>query len=92
MSLSKYYFLCSCPLLPLGRDSEGGCHEIWQKPVVENCFTPPQEVVKTGQSSLVRVAGPQYQEDGVEQGRGGDAAALGQVDAVPVEDHRSHHW
>ena len=36
------------------------------------------------------MAGPQHQEDGVESRRGREAAAPGQADAHPVEDHRAH--
>lgn len=43
------------------------------------------------QSSLVRVAGPQHQEDGVVPGGGREATAPGQVDADAMEDHCAYH-
>ncbi len=30
--------------------------------------------------------------DGVEPGGGGEAAPLGQADALSMADHRPHHW
>ena len=49
-----------------------------------------QEICQAVQSPLVRVVGPVDQEDGMEPGRGREVAPLGQADANPVEDHRSH--
>lgn len=44
------------------------------------------------QGSLVRVAGPEYQEDGVVPGGGREAPTPRQADANSVEDYCSHHW
>ena len=49
------------------------------------------EVVEAVQVSLVRVARPEYQEDGVEPRGRGEVTAPRQVDADPVEDDRSDH-
>ena len=39
---------------------------------------------------LVRMVGPFDQKDGMEPGRGRKVAPLGQADANPMEDHRTH--
>lgn len=43
------------------------------------------------QGPVVRVAGPEHQEDGVVPRGGREAAPPRQADAHPVEDHRSYH-
>lgn len=44
------------------------------------------------QSAMVRVAGPQHQEDGVVERGGREAAALGQAHADAVANYSADHW
>ena len=74
-----------------GRDPQGGRHEVRQEPVVAYRVAASPEVVEAVQVSLVRVARPEYQEDGVESRGGGEVVTPRQVDADPVENDRSDH-
>ena len=60
----------------------------------KNRLIASQEICKASESAVVRVVGPQYQEDRVESRGGRKTATFGQADALPVEnyspDHRAH--
>lgn len=44
------------------------------------------------QSAMVRMAGPQHQEDRMVERRGREATALGQANADAVANYSAYHW
>ncbi len=82
-------FATTSDLIP-GWNPQGGCYEIWKEPVGTNRFTPAQKIAEAVQSSLVRMAGPQHQENRMEPRGRGEVATFGQVDANTMENYCSH--